>query len=319
MGEAACVGVCSWFVCSSVGIGPTHLGPTPPPPAQTPLSHPCRHPIPVAELLDAMQVAQASGRPALLAASLRLSFGPIGLVAHQGWHSAPPGLFEAFCAALHSTAAALASGDAAACCGGGPDAAAACCPGDRDGMQVMEYAAMALLDALDIELALFLLIGGPWQQVPMEQMLTTLEALVGGAEACCPAAGCGAGCLHPLHALGAAMLRDLHRILDRHLDVLRPGLTSAQYARLACITCAALSTALEAGHNFFDGMLASPAAAEQLAASNTRLVTDVCYSCRHIGALVVTALVGVWASAMQQGSVPALKEPSLVAQCTLAS
>lgn len=234
-------------------------------------------------MLAAVQAVQGCGSPALLAAALRLVLRSLSLqLRHQG-PSALHGLFGAFCTALTSTAAAVAAGSGSGGRSDSPGAAAGGCPGEADASKQVQSAAMALVQALNPEFAMPIFATAPWRQLPPRQVLGALEALVAAAAACCPTAGCPAGCPHPLHGTAAAVLRSLHMALNTHLDLLRGTLPGADFARLVGITCGALGASLAAGHDLLDGMLSSPAAAQQVVDRNLRQFTDVYYSCRHIG------------------------------------
>lgn len=256
-------------------------------------------------MLEAMQAAQATGRPALLAACLRLLWGPIAL--HLTCSATiPRRLAEPLCTAIMSLGGAVASGAAAVA--GSPRAAggssssqaphAGCgCPGAAAGMHSVAEMAEVLADVFTHSLVKHICASDAWWELPPEQAHSMLQAVAAAAATCGPAPGCPACCLHPLHGIAASLLRSLHLALDTHLEMQRSSLSDAQYTRLVRTTCTAAAAALDAAHNLFDGMLASPAAAAQVTRDRLGLLIDVYFSCRHISEVQQQALptcLGGW-------------------------
>lgn len=240
----------------------------------------CRLPSPVDAMLEAIQAAQAPGRPALLAAALRLLWGPLAL--HISSRSpVPHRLAEAFCASITAAAAAVSSTASAA--GDSHSSGGSGCPACAAGMQCALPMAAALADLFTHQFATRICPTDAWWQMPPQQALGMLEAVAAAAAACGPSAGCPAGCLHPLHACGASLLRSLHPILDLHLETLRSSLSDVGYAQLVRTACTAEAASLTMAHNLIDGMLAFPEAAAQVAREHLSLLVDAYFSCRHIG------------------------------------
>ena len=189
----------------------------------------------------------------------------------------PHRLAEAFCASITAAAAAVASTASAA--GTSHASGGSGCPGCAAGMQGALQVAAALADLFASRICRT----DAWWQMPPQQALGMLEAVAAAAAACGSSAGCPAGCLHPLHACGASLLRSLHPILDLHLETLRSSLTDAGYAQLVRTACTAEAAALAVAHNLIEGMLAFPEAAAHVARGHLSLLVDAYFSCRHIG------------------------------------